>query len=74
MQLFENSGNLNNLPLLPWVSLDTVEHEKFSAVEEKNYFINQGIINGIVIHLVSVICSDIVITLFLMFALLCELI
>lgn len=60
--------------MLPLVSLDTVECEKFSAIEEKNDFINQGIITGIYIYLVSVICSNIIITLFLMFTFLCEVI
>lgn len=70
MQLFEDSGDLNfrlavnkafslHLSLFPWVSLDSVEHDKFSFVEEESYLIKQGNVKGFYLHLFSVMCSNI---------------
>lgn len=71
MQLFEDSGDLNfrlavdkvfilYLSLFPWVSLDSVEHDKFSSVGGKSYFIKEENVKGFYLHLFSVMCPNII--------------
>lgn len=71
MQLFKDSGDLNfrlavdkvfilYLSLFPWVSLDSVEHDKFSSVGGKSYFIKEENVKGFYLHLFSVMCSNII--------------